>query len=393
MHRRVALGALVGCVCVAATGCGSSTSSTSATTSASAQGAGNTSSSAGDASTAVQAAVQRYSGPSTFTAPGPPLKISGIKGKTIYLIPETSNPFINSIDATIQSVGKQLGLNVVLYPNQGLQSQWVQGFNTAVAAKAALIASNGTDPRELQPQLAAAKAARIPVVSIHLNDNSEPPAPNCAGCAAGVTATVPGPFNLAGKVAADWMINDSHGKANVLVVGAADVPVSPPTVAVMKHEFATECSHCTFHYANVPVADWGTKVTPTVSSALTGDPSINYVYVQYDAMVAGAVPAVLAAGRANSVKVVSYNGSPYALKYIQEHNVVAMDVGEDSVGIGYASMDQILRLLLHQSPVAERTPIRIWDASNVSQAGNPPQAGEGYGSAYKVGFTKLWGLG
>lgn len=122
------------------------------------------------------------------------------------------------------------------------------------------------------------------------------------------------------------------------------------------------------------------------------DPSINYVYPLYDAMVAGAVPAIQTAGKSGKVKVVSFNGSPYVLKFIQNHNIAAMDVGEDSVGIGYASMDQAFRILLGKAPVAERTPIRIWDSTNVSESGTPPVTGKGYGSSLKDGYLKLWGL-
>jgi ribose transport system substrate-binding protein len=109
-------------------------------------------------------------------------------------------------------------------------------------------------------------------------------------------------------------------------------------------------------------------------------------------MVAGAVPAVQTLGKTGQVKVVSYNGSPYALKYIQDGDIVAMNVGEDTVGIGYASMDQAFRILLGKPTVDERTPIRIWDKTNVNEAGTPPAVGKGYGSALSDGFLKLWGL-
>ena len=68
---------------------------------------------------------------------------------------------------------------------------------------------------------------------------------------------------------------------------------------------------------NIPVADWNTKTQGEVQSALQSDPSIDYVYLLYDAMVAGAVPAVETLGKGGQVKVASYNGSPYALEYIR----------------------------------------------------------------------------
>ena len=185
----------------------------------------------------------------------------------------------------------------------------------------------------------------------HFYDDSTPAPPACEGCAAGVTALVTAPFNVAGKAAADWIIADSGGNANVLLIGGADVLPSPGTLDTISKEFADQCATCKVTVKNIPVSDWNTKAQGEVQSALTADPSINYVYPLYDAMVAGAVPAVQTLGKTGQVKVVSYNGSPYALKYIQDGDIVAMNVGEDTVGIGYASMDQAFRILLGKPTV------------------------------------------
>jgi ribose transport system substrate-binding protein len=329
----------------------------------------------------------------TFTAPGPAIDISGVKGKSMFLIPLVPNPFNQSIQETMQRIATQAGMKFTIYPNQGQASQWVQGMNAALTAKPDIIVlSTAPDPRVLQPQLKAAKAAGIPVLVTHFYDDSSPEPPDCEGCAAGVTALVTAPFNVAGKAAADWIIKDSGAKANTLVIGAGDILPSPATVQVVKQEFADQCAGCKVTEINIPVADWNTKVQGQVQAALTKDPSITYVYPLYDAMVSGAVPAVQTVGKKGKVKVVSYNGSPYVLKYIQDDNIAAMDVGEDTVGIGYASMDQAFRILLKKPTVPQRTPIRIWDASNVDETGTPPTVGKGYGNALPEGFSKLWGI-
>jgi ribose transport system substrate-binding protein len=266
-------------------------------------------------------------------------------------------------------------------------------MNQAITAKPDIIVlSTAPDPRVLQPQLAAAKKAGIPVVVTHFYDDSSPNPPTCVGCAAGVTGLVTAPFNVAGKAAADWIIQDSGGKANVLVIGGADILPSPATVNTVKQEFTDNCPKCKVSISNIPVSEWNTKTQTEVQAALNKDPNITYVYPLYDAMVAGAVPAVQTLGRKGKVKVVSYNGSPYVLKFIQDNNIAAMDVGEDTVGIGYASMDQSFRILAGMPTVDERTPIRIWDSTNVGDSGKPPVTGKGYGDELPKGFSKLWGL-
>ena len=346
-----------------------------------------------DVSAAVTANVEKYKGLPTFAPPGDPIDVSGVKGKSMFLIPLVPNPFNQSIQDTMQEVADRVGMKFTLYPNQGKPSEWVQGMNAALTAKPdVIVLSTAPDPRVLQPQLQAAKAAKIPVLVTHFYDDSSPNPPDCEGCAAGVTALVKAPFDVAGKAAADWIIADSKGKANVLLIGGADVLPSPGTLKTIQDEFAAQCKECKVSVANIPVSDWNTKVQGEVTAALNKDPSLNYVYPLYDAMVAGAVPAVQTLGKAGSVKVVSYNGSPYALKYIQDGNIVVMNVGEDTVGIGYTSMDQAFRILLGKDPAEERTPIRIWDKTNVNDAGTPPVVGKGYGNALSEGFLKLWGL-
>jgi ribose transport system substrate-binding protein len=269
----------------------------------------------------------------------------------------------------------------------------VQGMNAAIAANPDIIVLNtAPDPRLLQPQLEEAKAAGIPVLVTHFYDDSSPEPPDCDGCAAGVTALVTAPFYTAGEAAANWMIQDSNGTANVLIIGAEDALPSPGTIERMQETFDTNCPACEVKVINIPIADWNTKTQGEVQSALTADPNITYVYPLYDAMVAGAVPAVETVGRADSVKVASYNGSPYVLEFIQDGNIAAMEIGEDTVGIGYANMDQAFRILLGEPPVPQRTPIRIFDAENVDETGTPPTVGTGYGNALAEGFSELWGL-
>ncbi|MCW2542208.1 MAG: ABC-type sugar transport system periplasmic component-like protein [Frankiales bacterium] len=365
-------------------------------------GSGSTPSSAGSAtggsggsdavSAAVVANIQKFMGPSTFTAPGPAIDISTLKGKKIYDIPSVANPFVQSISASMEEVANKVGMKYTRFDNQSQVSQWVQGINQAIASKQDVIVLNGApDPRALQPQLAAAKAAKIPVIVMHFHDNSAPLPPACEGCA-NVTATVSAPFNDAGKAAADWIIKDSGGQANVLIVGGSDILPSPGTIKTMTDEFSAQCSTCTTKVTNIPVADWNTKTQGVVQSALQANPKVNYVYVLYDAMVAGAVPAITTLGK--KIKIVSYNGSPFALDDIRQSkgSVVAMDVGEDTPGIGYATMDQAFRVLLGKPTVEERTPIRIWDNTNVAEAGTPAKAGQGYGNVYTSGYLKLWGL-
>jgi ribose transport system substrate-binding protein len=328
-----------------------------------------------------------------WTAPGPPVDVSKLRGKRVFIIPLVPNPFNENIQNTYKQIFNAVGVKWTLYANQGLTSQWVAGMDAAIAQHPDLIIlSTAPDPRVLQPQLRAAKAAGIPVEVTHFYDRSSPPPPACVGCAAGVTALVTAPFNAAGAAEADWIINDSHGHAHVLIVSALDVIPSPGILSAMEGEYRTYCPGCTYKIINVPVAQWNTGVQSQVESALNADPSINYVDALYDAMCTGAVPAVQAVGKTGSVKVLSFNGSPFALDDIRTGSIMAMDAAENTRWIGFADVDQAFRLLVGMRPVNETTPFRLMDDSNVTQAGVPATNYLGYGNAYATGYWHLWGL-
>jgi ribose transport system substrate-binding protein len=130
-----------------------------------------------------------------------------------------------------------------------------------------------------------------------------------------------------------------------------------------------------------------------VSSALVQDPKIDYVNPMFDALIPGSLGAVQAAGKANKIKMLSFNGSSFALQDVASgSSPVVADVAEPDTWVGYANMDQAFRVLAGMSPVSEVTPFRIFDQSNISETGGGPAYSGGYGTAYAKGFFQLWGL-
>ena len=70
-------------------------------------------------------------------------------------------------------------------------------------------------------------------------------------------------------------------------------------------------------------------------------------------------------------------------------------VGENETHLGYAAMDQAMRLTTGVAPVADGDygiPLRVFDDSNVDETGDPPQYGVGYGDQWRRGFRTAWGL-
>lgn len=346
------------------------------------------------ATSALEAKIAKYRALPTFTAPGPKIDVTGLKGKKIFIVPETNNVFNNVNVAQMKAIATQAGMTATVYDNQGTSSQWVQGIQTAISQKVDLIIlANAPDPRALQPQLAAAKSAHIPVVVTHFYDDSTTPPPSCEGCAAGVTALETAPFNTAAELLADWVILNAKGNVDALIPIVGGVIPTPGMKSAIQSEFSKYCPKCKYKFIDIPLADFASsKLATDIQASVSGDPGVNWIIDQLDSMEPSTLTAINTAGRAGKIKVVGYNGSTFAIKDVQDNKPMVMDVGESAPWIGYSTMDQSFRILLGKPMVKESAPVRIFDSTNASEAGNPPSLTTGYGDAYKSGFSTLWGL-
>jgi ribose transport system substrate-binding protein len=337
---------------------------------------------------AARAVVARFRALPRFHAPGPAFDArSALRGKLIFEIPITSEvPFIAAVERGMRQAAAEVGAELRVFPNQGEPAQWAQGIRAAIASDADAILLLAQDPELVRPQVEQAEQAGVPVVVLRTTGEGEP-------CPSIGTTCVPGPFEQAGRLEADFVIADSGGDANVLVITSKDARSTRPLLMGMRDEFEAKCPGCELRFVDVPISDWASKLRGEVQSALVRDPDIDYVIATYDSMSQFAVPAIVAAGKADRIKIAAFNGTPFVLGMIQDGDVVAMDAGENLAWVGWASMDQAFRVVAGERPArSERTPLRVFDARNVDDAGHPPRFDRGYGQAYLEGYRKLWGL-
>jgi ribose transport system substrate-binding protein len=365
------------------TACGSSTKSSSSSSSSKSSG-----SSGGANVAAAKAIVDAHLGVQPFTAPGPAFDASKARGKTIYEIPVSSNvPFNVLTGDAMKRALATAGVKAVIAPTQGQPSQWVQGMNQAISAKADAIAILGMDPQAIGPQIKAAKDAGIPTVDDHFIDAKHP---NPKGYE-NIAARIPAPYFDAGQLSAAYAISDKADKTNAVIVTSKDILSAGDVVTGIQAEFAKDCPGCKVTVVNVPFNDWASKMQTAVQSALVKDPQANYIIPVFDGMVQFAAPAVTAAGAGGRVKIASYNATPSVLRMMQQGNIITMNSGESYDWLGYALADQILRVLTGTKPVAsEKVPLRAFTKDNVGETGSPPAVNKGYGNAYIAGYKQLW---
>lgn len=347
----------------------------------------------GDASegvAAAQATIEEFQQVPEFEAPGESFNArQAVRGKTIWSIPSSSAvPFVANILENEQEIAEQVGANLNAWENQGQPAQWVQGMQQALARRANVIdLLAGIDPAAVEQQIRAADRDGIPTVVSHLFDPEQDSEVDAA-------ARVDIPYEQAGRLLADWAIWKTEGDANALVVTVNEVPSTEPMVAGIEDEFEKNCPGCELTFTNTTIAEAAQRIQPQVQTELVSNPEINYVLALYDSVaVPGTVAAIRSANAADRVKVATFNGTPSILKMIQDGDIVEMDVGEDILWIAYAVMDQNMRLLAGLPPVKDpKIGIRVFDDSNIDEAGTPPQDSMGYGDSYIEGYEELWQL-
>jgi ribose transport system substrate-binding protein len=336
--------------------------------------------------------INAYKGVPEWTPPAPAFDAKKAAGKRIFSVQENSaNPFTEGIVAGARRVAARVGIKFSDYGNQGGHTQWAQGVSAAMTQRAdGLLLSGGTiGPIYFRSQAAAARRAGIKIVTIADRDLTQSAEPR-------VDARVGQPYAEAARLDADWIIMRTKCKADVLVITSNEVIAGDINSKAAEDEFAKYCGGgCKLRFQDVPVTDWSTKIQPIVQSSIAADPNLNYVVPLYDAMSEFVVAGIQVAGMTGRIHIATFNGTPSALRMIQTGSTVEMDVGEDEAQVGYAGMDQMLRLFAGVRPIAsgnEHIPLRVFDATNVNEAGVPPQFGVGYGSAWRAGYLKLWGL-
>lgn len=342
----------------------------------------------------AKAQIDEFRGIPEFVPPGPAFDaVTELRGKTIFEIPITSEvPFVAAVERGMEQAASEVGAKLVVYPNQGQPTQWAQGIRTAISQGVDAITLLAQNPALLGPQIKQATEAGIAVIVLRTTGEGEPCQTDADGKTYGTTC-VPGPFEQAGRLEADWVIQDADGEANVLVITSNDARSTMPLMAGLNEEFRTRCPACELTIVDVPIPEWALRIRTEVQSALVRDPAINYVIPIYDSMSQFVLPAIRAAQAVDRVKIAAFNGTPFVLELMQDGDVVAMDAGENLSWLGWAAMDQAFRVIAGEAPVrSEHTPLRVFDDGNVDDAGSPPRYDAGYGSAYVEGYRKLWGV-
>jgi ribose transport system substrate-binding protein len=345
----------------AAVGCSSSSASSSATDSGALAVPSAASQTAGVQ--AAKAELAKYLQlTTTFKAPGPTLKnAASLRGKTITYVPFfLEAPYFQAEVTLLQRAASVVGMKVNVCNAAATPTGAASCINQAVATKAGGIITDSIPYSFATNAYAAAAKAGIPVVASDIAD----PVPSSLGPD---VQTMDFHEDVTGKLVADEIIADSGGHANVLLVVSHDVTEDVVNEKAMQQEFAANCPGCKVTpsiFSNNQLND----IASAVSVALTQNPDINYVVIQYDEpegpLVLQGIVQVHATSR---VKIVSQGSFLFGLQKIAAGQQLA-DVNSDPASGAWNEADLLFRMMT-KSPIPSASsydlPIRLFDKSNV----------------------------
>ncbi len=289
----------------------------------------------------------------------------------------------------IAEAAEAIGWESQIFDGGGTPASQNEQILNAVSSGADVIALIAISPATVQSGLEAAEREGIVVVSgssgiSEPNDTLEPP----EGAVWPSVDVSPDYEQLAANIGS-WVIADSEGTANIALYGDKEFDsINAQERGIVPALQA--CDGCTVSEVMYFTASQiGSTLGPQVVSYLRANPDVNYVYMPYDPPAVAVVTAIANAGMGDRVKVVSALGNSQNLNFVSEGDVQAADAAYDNTYMGYAMVDQAIRVLNDQAlsePLGENLPYQLLVADNLPDdldSWNAP-------FEYKEEFLALW---
>jgi ABC-type sugar transport system substrate-binding protein len=382
MSARLGRGRLLGTILVC------STALTLAACSSSSSGSTpkNTSSTGGATFSAATAANAKYEQRPTSIGITTPVGKTIPKGKVIDFI-QCGVPACVVEGDILESATNLLGWKLVRI-NAGTSPQQIaDAYQQAITNKPNAVIGSGFARALFNSEVNTLSSMHIPVLEAFVGDSTGD----------GLTGVVGGPVNnsIQGKEVADYILAKTTSKS--ATIGAV-VPSGFPNMIQENSSFDAEiqkqCPKCTVKLLTVPVTSIGTDLTTRISSFLTANPNISYLWDGYDDMVTG-LPTALKGSGITSVKVatISMNGTVAA--DIGQNDYVTTAIGTSFPEVYWREIDLLARYFTSVSYSVDLNDATLpfWTITSSDLPSDASSVTFANVVSYKAQFEKLWGIG
>ena len=306
----------------------------------------------------------------------------------IYVAGDARNGGIQENSEGVKEAGKAIGWDVRVLDGQGSVSGIHSAFGQAMALKPNGIVVGGYDVVQNAADIAQAAAAGITVVAWH---GAPKPGPMPEDK---VADNIGSDSSQVAKVAADYAIAQSDGKAGVVIFTDSSYAIALSKARMMENE-VKRCSGCkVLSFEDTPLADTSTRMGPLTTALLqrygqkwTYSLAINDLYYDFIA------PPLISAGRDGGgppVNISAGDGSRSAYERIRTGQFQAATVPEPLILQGWQVIDEMNRAFNNQPVSGYVAPVHLVTKDNVDLDGGKQDLYDpdnGYRDAYK----KIWG--
>jgi ribose transport system substrate-binding protein len=377
-------------VALLATACSSSGSSGSgASTSTTTPASSSSSTSAASAGVQyAQAQVAKYEQvPAVITAPGPALtNESSLHGKAIWFIPLGIDiPYFAAVTAGAQQAASAAGVDLHVCDGNLNPSTITTCMNQAASSGASGVIADGFTTGFVQPAVNNLAAHHIPLVD----------ADHAQGGGNDTLSYLGNNSYLQSELAADWIIANSNGKADILAVENTEDPVTSSFLTQGGlGQISKYCPACKVTIVKT-TAEQLNLLPSALDTALLQNPGINYVFPEFDEDVTATIQGLDQSPTGKNEILSSATALLPDLQRIKDHSFQYADAGNNPAFVGWASLDQLMRMILKMQPIDnEWVPVRLFDSANIGSVTLTAaafQSGAWYGNTtYQQIFESLW---
>jgi ribose transport system substrate-binding protein len=319
---------------------------------------------------------QPWKGPRT----SPPIA----KGATVVSIPcGMAATGCARWDSGVHAAAQVLGWNVqtidpALDPNKSNEA-----VHQAISLGAKAIVMISIDPALVANSVAAARKAGIVVVSAGAGWENEKLGSD----------TIQHEVSAHGTEQGEWtgatVCRDLGAKGDAMLFLDPQFKLVQQRIDGAQAALKKDCPGITTQVEQISAADLGTVLQSKASALLQANPNVKSIVVGADAFTSDFLVALQQVGLQNKVSVYSMDANPQVVQNIVDNGAVKGTVGVGLEWQGWATMDNVNRLLQGQ-PVNEEdgVPIRM-----VSKDFIPKDQSYTGDLDYAAAYTKLWTTG